>query len=126
MSTDPYGDRVRKLFSRPRHAGCLDDGISVQVDDQGVRICLCALADAGELQALRFRAWGCPHVIAACEAFCGAFEGRAVAELLEFSADDLMNRLPVPVEKTGRILVLEDAVRALGTSLRDSAKTGMT
>jgi len=71
---------------------------------------------------LRFRARGCPHLIAACEAFCAAFEGREVDALLEFTAGDLMQRLPVPVEKTGRILVLEDAVRALGKSLRGSLK----
>ncbi len=122
MTADPYSNRVRALFADPRHAGCLDGGISARAEDQGVSICLCARAEAGALQALRFRAWACPHVIAACEAFCEAFEGRGVADLLEFDAGDLMQSLSVPVEKTGRILVLEDAVRALGTSLRNSAK----
>jgi hypothetical protein len=59
-------------------------------------------------------------VIAAAEAFCGDYEGRHISDLLEFSASGLMQSLPVPVEKTGRILVVEDAVRALGTSLRDT------
>jgi NifU-like protein involved in Fe-S cluster formation len=122
LTADPYSSRVRELFADPHHAGCLDGGTSARVEDQGVSICLCARAEAGKLQALRFRAWACPHVIAACEAFCEAFEGRGVAELLEFDADGLMQSLSVPVEKTGRILVLEDAVRALGTSLCDSAK----
>ena len=122
MITDPYSALVRELFADPRHAGCLDGGTRVRLDDQDVRICLCADADGGTLRALRFRARGCPHLIAACEAFCAAFEGREVEALLEFAAGDLMQRLSVPVEKTGRILVLEDAVRALGKSLRGSLK----
>lgn len=124
MSTDPYSARVRELFSRPGHAGCIDGGASAQVDDQGVRLCLCAAAAAGQVEALRFKAWGCPHLIAAAEAFCADYEGRPVADLLEFSASGLMQSLPVPVEKTGRILVLEDAVRELGFSLRDASNTG--
>ena len=86
---------------------------------QDVRLELSAVATGGRLDVLRFRAWGCPHVIAAAEAACAGLEGAEIAELLEFSAVDLMENLAVPVEKTGRILVLEDAVRSLGQALRD-------
>jgi NifU-like protein involved in Fe-S cluster formation len=120
MSADPYSERVRSLFANPAHAGCLEGAVSAQIDDQGVRLCLCARHENGEVRALRFRAWGCPHVIAAAEAFCSDFEGRQISDLLEFSASGLMQSLSVPMEKTGRILVLEDAVRALGASLRDT------
>lgn len=122
MSGDPYSAAVRALFASPAHAGCLDNAVTVHVSDQDVRVCLCAIMADGVVSALRFKAWGCPHVIAASEAFCAAYEGREAAELLEFRAGDLMQSLSVPVEKTGRILVLEDAVRALGNSLRDAAE----
>jgi len=69
--------------------------------------------------AMRFRAWGCPHLIAGAEAACAALEGHAVAGLPMWTSADLMQDLPVPVEKTGRILVLEDAVRSLGQRLCD-------
>ena len=121
MTTDPYGERVRELFSQPAHAGCIAGARSVRLEDQGVRLCLCAQADGGTIRTLKFRAWGCPHLIAAAEAFCEGFEGRPVAELLEFGASGLMESLSVPIEKTGRILVLEDAVRALGKSLGDQS-----
>ena len=81
-----------------------------------MRISLYADIGAGVARKLRFQAWGCPHVIAAAEAFCAAYEGRPAAEMLEFSATGLMQTLSVPVEKTGRILVLEDAVRSLGSA----------
>ena len=121
MTQDPYSDKVRELFARPDHAGCLAEGRRIRLDDQGVRVCLCAQADGDAIEALRFKAWGCPHLIAAAEAFCAEFEGRPAAGLLEFKASGLMESLSVPVEKTGRILVLEDAVRALGKSLCDKS-----
>jgi len=82
---------------------------------------LSAAQAGGVLEAMRFRAWGCPHVIAAAEAACATLEGRPVAELLEFPISGLMENLAVPVEKTGRILVLEEALRSLGQRFRDEA-----
>ena len=119
MSADPYSARVRALFADPAHAGRLDGGRTVTAAGQDVRLELSGAATGDRLNALRFRAWGCPHVIAAAEAACAGLEGATVAELLEFSVVDLMENLAVPVEKTGRILVLEDAVRSLGQTLRD-------
>lgn len=84
-----------------------------------VQLQLSATVDGETVSALRFRAWGCPHTIAVAEAACAALEGRPVADLLEFSARDLMEELAVPVEKTGRILVIEDAVRSLGRRFGD-------
>ena len=114
MSADPYSARVRALFAHPAHAGGLDDGRTVAAAGQDVRLELSGVATGERLNALRFRAWGCPHVIAAAEAACAGLEGAEIAELLEFSAVDLMENLAVPVEKTGRILVIEDALRSLG------------
>ena len=119
MSADPYGARVRALFADPAHAGGLEGGRTVAAAGQDVRLELSAMATGERLDVLRFRAWGCPHVIAAAEAACARLEGATLCELLEFSAVDLMENLAVPVEKTGRILVLEDAVRSLGQALRD-------
>ena len=121
MSADPYGDTVRQLFAAPVHAGELRGGRSVFLHDQDVRIRLDASVETGAISAMRFQAWGCPHVIAAAEAICAGLEGASVGDLLEFSAGDLMENLPVPVEKTGRILVLEDAVRSLGRMISDGS-----
>jgi NifU-like protein involved in Fe-S cluster formation len=120
MSNEPYSDRVRELFADLAHAGDLADAAHARVDDQGVRISLAASCDDGVLEALRFRAWGCPHLLAATESFCRDYEGRPCSDLLDFGAAEVMATLPVPTEKLGRILVLEDAVHSLGQSvLRD-------
>ena len=125
MTCDPYSARVRELFAGPDHAGDLEKAdLRVQIEEQGVRIGLAADIDGDIISGLRFRAWGCPHLIAAAEAFCRAFEGRPVSALQAFSAAEIMQTLPVPREKLGRILVLEDAVRSLGQSARVSPDSG--
>ena len=123
MMFDPYSERVRSLFAGPAHSGSLDKSIGVSVDDQGVRIELSASTDNGSIQSLRFRAWGCPHVIAAAETVCAEYEGRAISDLGEFVAAELMQSLAVPVEKSGRILVIEDAVRLLEVALREASES---
>lgn len=125
MTADPYGKRVRELFARPDHAGDLEKpSARVQIDDQGVRIALAVQCDGDIIDRLRFRVWGCPHALAAAEAVCREFEGRPVSALQAFSANEIMQTLPVPREKLGRILVLEDAVRSLGHSVRVSPDMG--
>ena len=124
MSVDPYSKPVRELFAHPTHVGDVPRGNSVAADEQGTHVRLSAAHDQGIIRALRFRANGCPHVIAACEFICSSFEGHPVAELAAFQAADIMRKLSVPVEKTGRILVIEDVVRSLERSIRDEAATG--
>ena len=46
------------------------------------------------------------------------YEERAVSDLDVFRAAELMQSLAGPTEKSGRILVIEDAVRSLGAMLR--------
>lgn len=119
MSADPYNSRVREYFFNPEHSGEVPDGAVGYFEDQGIRIRLSAKAADGSVSAMRFCAWGCPHVIAAAEAACRRFEGCPVAELEQFSTAQIMKDLAVPIEKTGRILVLEDTVRSLGQAIKD-------
>lgn len=121
MSSDPYSPLVRSLFSNTPHAGDLPGATRVSNDAQGVKVQLAASAAGDIITALRWKAWGCPHFLAVTEAFCAEYEGGTAASLLEFSAGDLINELAVPLTKTGRILVLEDAVRSLGQAIRDGS-----
>jgi NifU-like protein involved in Fe-S cluster formation len=121
MSEDPYSALVRELFSSTPHAGDLPGATIVAAAAQGVTVQLAASVEDDIITAARWRARGCPHLLAATEAFCAEYEGQAAASLLEFSAGDLINKLAVPLTKTGRILVLEDAVRSLGQAIRDGS-----
>ena len=117
MSADPYSAAVRELFASPTHTGLVAGGTAVLAEDQGVRVEFSASVDQGRISTLRFRAWGCPHLIAAAEWVCQHYEGGPVQALEIFPSARIMDDLAVPTEKTGRILVLEDAVQSLGRSL---------
>jgi NifU-like protein involved in Fe-S cluster formation len=121
MPGDPYSPLTRRLFAEPAHvapaAGPPASGESVYLDGQGLTVRLNATVAAGRLETLTFRASGCPHFIAACEWLCRHLEGKPVEALDTLKPAEIMQTLGIPVTKTGRILVLEDAVRALGACL---------
>ena len=121
MSGDPYNEVVRELFAQPAHAGLADEGTRALAEEQGVRVELSAVADGGVIETMRFLAWGCPHLIAAAEWLCGHYEGKGVPALEDFPFGPIMENLAIPTEKTGRILVLEDAVRSLGQKFGDGS-----
>ena len=123
MSNSPYNSLVRAYFANPDHAGSVAGGAVAYFQDQGMCIRLSAGVTGGTITELRFLAWGCPHVIAATEAFCRKYEGRPVVELERVETAQIMQDLAVPVEKTGRILVLEDTVRSLRAAILDRLST---
>lgn len=116
---EPYNSLLRACFVNPVHAGDLQGAYSHTVTafadgGDGTVVQLEAGIEDGILRELRFRALACPHLIAAAECFCERFAGQPAASLQEFSPAEVMQELQVPVSKTGRILLLEDAVRRLG------------
>lgn len=59
----------------------------------------------------RFKAYGCPHTLAAAGWVAGRLRGRSRAELVPGAPAQWADALSVPVEKLGRLLVVEDALR---------------
>jgi NifU-like protein involved in Fe-S cluster formation len=123
MSTEPYNDAVRRRFENPLHAGDADARYpavvtaEVSESDAGFQVRLAAEMDDNEIRRLRFRVFGCPHLIAAAEELCSRFEGRLPRALQDVPVTQLMELLEVPVEKTGRILLLEDAAHSLARAI---------
>ncbi len=117
--SNPYSELVRGYFANPVHAGRLPDkstnGIVGEAaeSESGTRVVLSAVVDDETILLLRYQVFGCPHLIAAAEAFCDEAEGKTVTALTELDVPSLMNRLAIPVEKTGRVFILEDAAKAL-------------
>lgn len=111
-----YNEAVRRLFTAPAHAGDTS-GIMADVARGGARVVLTADLDESRIVRMRFRVLGCPHLVAAAEAACAGLEGQPAEVLREFSIGDIMGILEIPVEKTGLMLLLEDAIRALGQQI---------
>lgn len=122
--SDPYNDLVRAHFANPGHAGDLEDDYTrvvrarASLADGGSRVELAAGVRDGILESVRYRVFGCPHLIALCEAVCADLEGQQHASLRLPDAGEQARRLETPVEKTGLVLLLEDVLASLGEALR--------
>lgn len=125
---NPYNLSTREYFEQPVHAGDLQGAYTVSAvavaeeSAAGARIQLAVGIEDGRLKECRFRVFGCPHLIAAGEWLCEYYQGKTLGELLQFRAADCMDQLMVPVEKTGRILLLEDAIRSLAERLNQGTR----
>ena len=118
MSEAPYNPVVVEHFARPRNVGrfaAAADIIAASAGDpdQGVRFDLSARVKDDRIVALRFEVYGCPHCIAAGSLLSERLQGATQEELRRWSWREAADELEFPPEKRGRLLVLEDAVRAL-------------
>ena len=118
MSETPYNPVVVEHFARPRNVGRFASAADIIAasagdPDQGVRFDLSARVKDDRIVALRFEVYGCPHCIAAGSLLSERLQGATQAQLLRWSWREAADELEFPPEKRGRLLVLEDAVRAL-------------
>lgn len=79
---------------------------------RGVRVEFEMRVRDGRIAACRFRAYGCPHVIAAASWVAEQAEGRRVDEVEWLAPRRLAELLEAPAHKLGSLLVVEDAYRA--------------
>jgi nitrogen fixation NifU-like protein len=120
VSETPYNPVVVEHFARPRNVGrfaTADDVIAASAGDpeQGVRFDLSARVKGDRIVALRFEVYGCPHCIAAGSLLSERLQGATQEELRRWTWRQAADELEFPPEKRGRLLILEDAVRALAT-----------
>jgi len=124
MPFAPYNELVRACFANPDHAGDLqgryDSVCSAEVAESGngARLLLQVGVRARTIAEMRFRVWGCPYLIAAAETVCTDKENMPIASLPVFPQNELVQRLSVPDEKLGRMLLLEDALLSLAAQLK--------
>jgi NifU-like protein involved in Fe-S cluster formation len=81
-------------------AGTREQGTWVQFD---------VLIGEGIIRDARFLAFGCPHTIAVSGWVAEQGVGQGVRAALPETVQDLSERFAVPVEKRGRLLIIEDA-----------------
>jgi hypothetical protein len=114
-----YSDAVRELFRQLPCAGDLPPGAGSVVSaealaiERGAWVRFEARVEDGRISACRFRAFGCPHTLAAAALVARALSAPAPADRGGIDAAWLARELDAPAEKMGRLLVVEDALRAL-------------
>ena len=115
--TVEYSPAVELYFREPVKLGCAENLVPHQIQgeagslEQGTWIVIQAGVEAGQLETVKFLAYGCPHTIAACCRMTEKLAGAAVGELVNFAPDWLSDELNIPVEKAGKLLILQDALR---------------
>jgi NifU-like protein involved in Fe-S cluster formation len=115
-----YSDLTWRHFENPTRAGVLAgaavrrgaggsraQGIWVQFDVQ-----IGARSQGSTVEAVRFLAYACPHVIAVADWLAQKAVGGLAEPVLPESVHALRERFEVPIEKLGRLLIVEDAWKA--------------
>ena len=85
--------------------------------EEGIAVLFELRTSAGEsggriVKSARFTAYGCPHTLAVTAWLCEVLEGSRLDAGPPGTPQDWAEKFEVPVEKLGRLLIVEDALRA--------------
>ena len=71
-----------------------------------------------QLTQLSFRMLACPHIIAACHWLAETLPGQPIGVLSKIDCQQLQQMFDIPVEKAGKLLILQDALTSLLEDMR--------
>jgi nitrogen fixation protein NifU and related proteins len=120
MSEDPrYSDEVLRRLRETPGAGQLPPGPATACGragdrEQGAEVELSIAVRDGRVEDARFRAFGCPHFIAAASWLTERLRGASREDVAAWDWREAATALQVPAAKSGRLLTLQDAVRSAG------------
>jgi NifU-like protein involved in Fe-S cluster formation len=115
-----YSDLTWRHFENPTCAGVLA-GAAVRRGTGGSRaqgtwvqfdVRIGSRNQESTVEAVRFLAYACPHVIAVADWLAQKAVGGRAEPVLPESVHALRERFEVPIEKLGRLLIVEDAWKA--------------
>jgi len=115
FTDDAFAGVLTGLDTYRGAAGSRAQGTWVQFD---VKVDVKADGKAGVIAAARFLAFGCPHTIAVSAWIAAHAVGLALRPALPVSVLELGERFDVPLEKRGRLFIIEDAWIAAMTAGR--------
>jgi nitrogen fixation protein NifU and related proteins len=118
-----YSPLVIDHFNRPRNVGTFAPNADVIVGragrrDQGAEFAVSARVENNRVAEARFEAYGCPHCVAAGSWLAESLIGADRDRVQRWTWRDLAEALEIPTAKRGRLLILEDAMRALSEDWR--------
>lgn len=113
-----YSSKVRERFTAPIRAGDISldaaDAVEGVAEDRSLNVWIrfqIQFQDA-RIDHVRFRAYGCPHTLAAADRIAGMLEGQPLDALASVDLQAVSRELGLPREKFGKLLRLEDALLA--------------
>jgi len=117
MNGSDYHRQVRELFQRLPLAGRMGPGADVFTgaaggQGQGAEVHFWLKCGNARIQAISFQAYGCPHTIAAAAWVAQRARGLTLVDIERTAWLEVERALAVPPEKRGRLLIVEDALKA--------------
>ena len=119
MTTAPYSERVLELFRALPGSGALSAGAGrlavgeAGSPERGAWVRFEARVVSGRIVDCGYQAWGCPHTLAAAAVARAWLLTPRENGASPCEAARLARELDVPAAKMGRMLVVEDAGKAL-------------
>ena len=118
-----YGSEVRRRFASARRKRLDETDARVATgfaEDRtlGVWIKLQLRVTGAVIDQVGYEVFGCPETIAATSLIAERLEGREIAAIPDIDMRAIAAELSIPVEKLGKLLRIEDAVRACLESTR--------
>jgi NifU-like protein involved in Fe-S cluster formation len=113
-----YSTEVRQRFTAPARVGDISNGAgeicegSAEDRSLAVWVRFQVQVQAGTIRQARFRAFGCPHTLAAADRVAALLEGRSLDDFRAIDWPTLADEIGLPREKFGKLLRIEDALAA--------------
>jgi NifU-like protein involved in Fe-S cluster formation len=113
-----YSTEVRQRFTAPARVGAISpdtgDLVEGSAGDPSLAVWVRFQVEirSGTIRRARFRAFGCPHTLAAADRIVAQIEGRPLDSLTSIDWHLLARQLELPREKFGKLLRIEDALAA--------------
>jgi NifU-like protein involved in Fe-S cluster formation len=113
-----YGAEVRRRMANLAGVGSLPPGADVVVGragdrEQGAEVMVACRVAGGRVSEACFRAFGCPHLLAAASWLTERLVGATREDILAWEWREAAEALQVPPAKFGRLLTLQDAALAV-------------
>jgi NifU-like protein involved in Fe-S cluster formation len=118
-----YSAEVRRRFAAARPAaqppGDLSGIVRGEAEDRALNVWVRFQieARAGKARAVSFEVFGCPHTVAAASWLAEHLRGESLELLTQWNAHELARALEMPIEKLGKLFVLQDALGACRSAL---------
>lgn len=118
-----YSESTRRYFESAARVGTLPGAFRGAAGhrEQGTWVQFDVRTDSAKVSDARFQAFGCPHTIAVAAWLAETSIGGPVRGEMPESVRELAERFAVPVEKLGRLFIVEDAWKAAVGAAIDSA-----
>lgn len=123
INGEPYNELVLQLFSRLPHAGRMEPADDVGEGHagsalEGTEVRFWLKCSAQRIQATSFLAYGCPHTVAAAAWMAQLARGMRLDAVDTADWRAAENILKIPPQKRGRLLIVEDALKAAALAMR--------